>query len=48
MEDKTFLDEKLEILDILLCDRTTKKNIVWATNNMRREGIKYMITLNPI
>lgn len=48
MEDKTFLNENLEILDILLCDRTTKKYIVWATNNMKREGIKNRTTLNPI
>lgn len=40
MEDKTFLDENLEILDILLCDRTTKKNIVWATNNYDKRGYK--------
>lgn len=36
MEDKNFLDENLEILDILLCDRTTKKNIVWTTNNYEK------------
>lgn len=40
MEDKTFLDENLEILDILLCDRTTKKNIVCATNNYEKRGYK--------
>lgn len=40
MEDKTFLDENLEILDILLCDRTTKKNIVWVTNNYEKRGYK--------
>ena len=40
MEDKTFLDENLEILDILLCDRTTKKNIVGATNNYEKRGYK--------
>ena len=40
MEDKTFSDENLEILDILLCDRTTKKNIVWATNNYEKRGYK--------
>lgn len=40
MEDKTFLDENLEILDILLCDRTTKKNIVWAINNYEKRGYK--------
>lgn len=40
MEDKTFSDENLEILDILLCYRTTKKNIVWATNNYEKRGYK--------
>lgn len=40
MEDKTFLDENLEILGILLCDGTTKKNIVWATNNYEKRGYK--------
>ncbi len=40
MKDKTFLNENLEILDILLCDRTTKMNIVWATNNYEKRGYK--------
>lgn len=40
MEDITFLNENLEILDILLCDRTTRKNIVWATNNYEKIGYK--------
>lgn len=40
MEDKTFLNENLEILDILFCDRTKKKNIVWATNNYEKRGYK--------
>lgn len=40
MEDITFLNENLEILDILLCDRTTRKNIVWTTNNYEKRGYK--------
>lgn len=40
MEDKTFLNENLEILDILLCDRATKKYIVWATSNYENRWYK--------
>lgn len=40
MEDITFLNENLEILDILLCDRTIRKNIVWTTNNYEKRGYK--------
>lgn len=40
MEDITFLNENLEILDILFCDRTTRKNIVWTTNNYEKRGYK--------
>lgn len=33
-----------EILNILLSDRTTKKNIIWATDNYKRKGLGYRIT----
>lgn len=38
------VDENLwskKILDILLTDRTTKKNIIWATNDYEYLGMKY-------
>ena len=29
------------LLDILLIDRTTKKNIIWATDSYERNGKKF-------
>lgn len=39
-----------EVMEILLCDRTTKKNIIWATNDYSDKGIdeKSHIKLNQI
>lgn len=36
--EQQFLEENLDILAILLMDRTTKKNIIWATNMYKRKG----------
>lgn len=36
--EQEFLENNLDILSILLIDRTTKKNIIWATNNYKRKG----------
>lgn len=36
-----------EVLETLLCDRTTKKNIFWATDNYRRLGRDYKF-MSPI
>lgn len=32
------------ILGILLCDNTTKKNIIWATDHYQNKGLGYSIT----
>jgi hypothetical protein len=36
-----------EVLGILLCDRTTNKNIIWATNNYQKLGSQYQFS-SPI
>ena len=33
-----------EVLDILLYDNTTKKNIIWATDHYAKKGLGYSIT----
>ena len=38
VNEQKFLEENIFLLDILLIDRTTKKNIIWATNNYSRKG----------
>ncbi len=38
-EDK-YLEDNVDILNTLLFDHTTKKNIIWATKNYRRKGYK--------
>lgn len=37
-EAHEFFKEHQDILDILLVDRTTKKNIIWATDNYQKKG----------
>ena len=32
-----------KVLDILLCDRTTNSNIIWATDNYQHLGDSYAI-----
>lgn len=41
---KKIYNDYPEILDILLFDNTTKKNIIWATDNYAKKGIGYSIT----
>lgn len=38
INEKYLLDNYPEILDLLLIDNTTKKNIIWATDSYRRRG----------
>lgn len=38
LDEQDFLENNLDILSILLIDRTTKKNIIWGTNNYKRKG----------
>lgn len=39
-EAHDFFKEHQDILDVLLKDRTTKKNIIWATDNYQKKGYK--------
>lgn len=38
-----YLKDNIEIIDLLLQDKTTKKNIIWATDNYARKGIPFGI-----
>ena len=39
--ENELIDKYPEILEILLCDQTTKKNIFWATDNYAHLGLSY-------
>lgn len=39
--ENNILNQYPEVLNILLCDRTTRKNIIWATDNYQQLGIDY-------
>lgn len=41
INEKELYSSHREVLDILLFDRTTKKNIIWATDNYSKKGIGY-------
>lgn len=41
LSETTLLEQNPKILDILLFDHTTKKNIIWATDNYKRKGKPY-------
>lgn len=42
-----YLSKKNDLLKILLKDKTTKKNIIWATDSYEKKGKKYM-PLSPV
>ena len=46
--EQKFLEENLEILEILLADKTTNKNIIWATNNYSRKGYYEKNNIYPV
>ena len=37
-----------QVLDMLLFDNTTKKNIIWATDSYKRRGYKFNDFINPL
>ena len=41
LNENKLLENFPEVLDILLFDNTTKKNIIWGTNNYKSHGIGY-------
>lgn len=41
LNENKLLESYPEVLDILLYDNTTKKNIIWGTNNYKSHGIGY-------
>ena len=48
IDEQKFLEENICLLEILLIDRTTKKNIIWATNNYSRKGYFEKYNIYPI
>lgn len=46
--EQKFLEENICLLEILLLDRTTKKNIIWATNNYSRKGYFEKYNIYPV
>ncbi|NLP59525.1 restriction endonuclease subunit M, partial [Lutibacter sp. B1] len=40
--ENEILEKYPEVLDILLCDQTTQKNIIWATSNYEHIGESYL------
>ena len=40
-----YLLKKGQLLDILLQDKTTNKNIIWATDSYQKRGKKYSLRL---
>jgi hypothetical protein len=43
IDEIKFLKENVEIIDLLLQDKTTNKNIIWATDNYLKKGIPFGI-----
>lgn len=48
INEQKFLEENIILLEILLVDRTTKKNIIWATNNYSRKGYFEKHNIYPV
>ena len=47
INEKYLLDNYPEILDLLLIDNTTKKNIIWATDSYKRRGYYFNDNMTP-
>lgn len=47
INEKYLLENYPKILDLLLIDNTTKKNIIWATNSYKIKGYKFSENMLP-
>jgi hypothetical protein len=47
INEKYLLDNYPKILDLLLIDNTTKKNIIWATDSYKRKGYRFKDNISP-
>lgn len=45
--EQELLDHERTLLEILLQDKTTKKNIIWATDDYAELGERYSFKRNP-
>ena len=41
INEKSLYEKHPAVLDILLIDNTTKKNIIWATESYKRRGYRF-------
>ena len=48
INEKSLYEKYPTVLDILLLDNTTKKNIIWATNSYKRRGYRFSDNILPI
>ena len=48
INEKSLYEKYPAILDLLLLDNTTKKNIIWATNSYEKEGYKFNDYILPV
>lgn len=48
INEKSLYEKYPTILDLLLLDNTTKKNIIWATNSYKRRGYRFSDNILPI
>ena len=47
INEKYLLENYPKILDLLLIDNTTKKNIIWATDSYKRKGYSFKENMSP-
>lgn len=48
INEKSLYEKYPTILDLLLLDNATKKNIIWATNSYKRRGYRFSDNILPI
>ena len=48
INEKSLYEKYPAILDLLLLDNTTKKNIIWATESYKRRGYKFHDNIYPL
>lgn len=48
INEKSLYEKYPTVLDLLLLDNTTKKNIIWATNSYKRRGYRFSDNILPI
>ena len=47
INEKSLYEKYPAVLDLLLLDNTTKKNIIWATDSYKRRGYRFNDNIYP-